>query len=75
VDSLAGRAQADPAVVELPFRLVESSISIRSDEGRSPKWAAKVFPVAALQVLGWSGDIGAVADAAAELPEADGVSD
>ncbi|WP_068280432.1 TetR/AcrR family transcriptional regulator [Aldersonia kunmingensis] len=76
VDGLAeSAAPRDPAVVELPFRLVESSISIRSDEGRSPKWAAKVFPVAALQVLGWSGDVEAVATAAAELPEADNLSD
>lgn len=59
----------DPAVTELPFRLVESSISIRSDDGRSPKWAAKVFPVAALQVLGWSGDVVAVAEGARHLPK------
>jgi AcrR family transcriptional regulator len=69
VDSIADGPGAvpDPAVAELPFRLVESSISIRSDDGRSPKWAAKVFPPAALRALGWSGDIAVVAAAAAEL--------
>ncbi|MBD0322518.1 MAG: TetR/AcrR family transcriptional regulator [Aldersonia sp.] len=57
----------DAAVAELPFRLVETAISIRSDDGRSPRWAARVMPAAALQMLGWTGDLRVVAALAADL--------
>lgn len=59
---------AGDALTELPFRLVETTISIRSDVGSAPDWAVETIPVAALRILGWSGDVRTVhTDAAALL--------
>lgn len=52
--------------VSLPFRLVETVINIRSDEGRSPDYAERTIPDAALRVLGWSGDSDTVRHVAEE---------
>ncbi|MBB5914585.1 AcrR family transcriptional regulator [Nocardia transvalensis] len=41
----------------LPFRLVESVINIRSDEGAAPEYAERLIPDAVLHMLGWSGDL------------------
>ncbi len=51
----------------LPFRLVESVINIRSDEGSSPEYADRLIPDAALHMLGWSGDQEAIRTAADSL--------
>ncbi len=58
-----GRASA-PGVEVLPFRLVESVISIRSDEGRAPEYAERLIPDAVMQMLGRSGgdDVRAAAE-------------
>src|SRR5690606_38542080 len=56
-----------PGVEVLPFRLVESVINIRSDEGRAPEYAERLIPEAVLQMLGRA-EVGAqVREAAAEL--------
>lgn len=44
----------------LPFRLVETVISIRSDEGTAPKYAERTIPGAVLRALGWSGDLDSI---------------
>ncbi len=46
-----------PGAEVLPFRLVETVISIRSDEGRAPTYAEQTIPDAALRMLGWAGDL------------------
>lgn len=46
-----------PGTELLPFRLVETVISIRSDEGTAPKYAERTIPGAVLRALGWSGDL------------------
>ncbi|GAB2721195.1 TetR/AcrR family transcriptional regulator [Nocardia thraciensis] len=51
----------------LPFRLVESVINIRSDEGAAPGYAERLIPDAALRMLGWSGDQEAIRSAAESL--------
>ncbi|GAC1401410.1 MAG: transcriptional regulator AmtR [Mycobacterium sp.] len=53
--------------VALPFRLVETVINARSDDGHPPPEANRVIPAAALRLLGWSGDIEQVHAAAAKL--------
>ncbi len=53
----------------LPFRLVESAINIRSDEGAAPGEADRMIPDAVLRMLGWSGDAARVREAAADLLE------
>lgn len=53
--------------VALPFRLVETVINARSDAGHPPAEADRVIPAAALRLLGWSGDIEQVDQAAANL--------
>ncbi|NNH70224.1 TetR/AcrR family transcriptional regulator [Nocardia uniformis] len=53
----------------LPFRLVESVINIRSDEGASPGYAQRVIPGAVLRLLGWRGDAEQVRKAAIRLVE------
>ncbi|MFJ1459884.1 TetR/AcrR family transcriptional regulator [Nocardia sp. N2S4-5] len=74
-EQLAGEVQdetgASPVagVRVLPFRLVESAINIRSDEGSAPGYAERLIPEAALHLLGWSGDQEAVRSAAERLLE------
>jgi len=51
----------------LPFRLVETVISIRSDEGSAPAYAETSIPDAVLRMLGWSGDLADLRDQASEL--------
>jgi AcrR family transcriptional regulator len=53
--------------VALPFRLVETVINARSDDGYPPPGADRVIPAAALRLLGWSGDIERMHAAAANL--------
>ena len=66
LSDLGGGAVGD-TLAELPFRLVETTISVRSDVGAAPHWAVDTIPVAALRILGWSGDIAAVHTRAAAL--------
>ncbi|TSD99725.1 TetR/AcrR family transcriptional regulator [Skermania sp. ID1734] len=42
--------------ITLPFRLVETVVNIRSDDGMAPSDAERTIAEAALRVLGWSGD-------------------
>lgn len=51
----------------LPFRLVETVINMRSDDGRAPDYAPRLVPAAALEVLSWSGDAAALRAAAEHL--------
>lgn len=51
----------------LPFRLVETVISIRSDEGSAPASAQRAIPDAIMRMLGWSGDVAQLRAAASEL--------
>lgn len=51
----------------LPFRLVETVIGIRSDEGTPPASAQQSIPDAVLRVLGWSGDLDQIRTAARGL--------
>ncbi|MGW4367816.1 TetR/AcrR family transcriptional regulator [Nocardia takedensis] len=51
----------------LPFRLVETVINMRSDEGDPPAHAARVIPDTTLRMLGWTGDLGVVRRAADAL--------
>ncbi|MEU6187405.1 TetR/AcrR family transcriptional regulator [Nocardia sp. NPDC047038] len=46
-----------PGTQLLPFRLVETVISIRSDEGAAPRYAERTIPGAVLRTLGWPGDL------------------
>ncbi|WP_406266477.1 TetR/AcrR family transcriptional regulator [Nocardia sp. NBC_00881] len=55
----AGAAGTQGAEV-LPFRLVETVISIRSDEGAAPAYAEQTIPGAVLRTLGWLGDLDAI---------------
>lgn len=48
---------AIPGAEVLPFRLVETVINIRSDEGAAPAYAERTIPDAALRLLGWTGDL------------------
>jgi AcrR family transcriptional regulator len=50
-----------------PFRLVETVINVRSDEGAVPVRVQQAIPDAALRVLGWRGDIDRVRQRAREL--------
>ncbi len=58
----------------LPFRMVESAINIRSDEGAAPGYAERLIPDAVLHLLGWSGDQQAVRSTAERLLERVAVS-
>ncbi|WP_306365584.1 TetR/AcrR family transcriptional regulator [Nocardia sp. CC227C] len=60
---------AVPGSELLPFRLVESVINIRSDEGASPAYAERLIPDAILHLLGWHGDADEVRVAAIGLVE------
>ncbi|MGV9415177.1 TetR/AcrR family transcriptional regulator [Nocardia sp. NPDC003693] len=66
VITVAGNT-AVPGAELLPFRLVESVINIRSDEGESPEYAEKLIPDAVLRLLGWRGELTEIGSAAAEL--------
>ncbi|MFI1912133.1 TetR/AcrR family transcriptional regulator [Nocardia sp. NPDC020380] len=58
---------AVPRAEQLPFRLVESVINIRSDEGTAPEYAGQLMPDAILRLLGWDGDLAAARTAAIAL--------
>jgi AcrR family transcriptional regulator len=51
----------------LPFRLVETVISIRSDEVIAPAYAERSIPDAVLRMLGWPGDLDDLRRAAGTL--------
>ncbi|WP_460728439.1 TetR/AcrR family transcriptional regulator [Nocardia heshunensis] len=53
----------------LPFRLVESVIDMRSDEGAAPEYAEQLIPDAILRLLCWSGSLSETRTAALELAE------
>ncbi|WP_067676735.1 TetR/AcrR family transcriptional regulator [Nocardia miyunensis] len=42
-----------PVAVDLPFRLVETVINVRSDDGADPASAVHEVPEGALRMLGW----------------------
>ncbi|MEV6277779.1 TetR/AcrR family transcriptional regulator [Nocardia sp. NPDC051832] len=56
-----------PGAEVLPFRLVETVISIRSDEGAAPDYAVRTIPDATLRMLGWTGDLDEIRRTATEL--------
>ncbi|WP_280494236.1 TetR/AcrR family transcriptional regulator [Nocardia asiatica] len=62
-----GGAPGVPGTDSLPFRLVETVISIRSDERAAPGYAERTIPGAVLRVLGWTGDLDAIRAAAVVL--------
>ncbi|MBF6172709.1 TetR/AcrR family transcriptional regulator [Nocardia blacklockiae] len=70
-DEVIAETGASPVagVQVLPFRLVESAINVRSDEGAAPDYAERLIPEATLHLLGWSGDREAVRSAAEDLLE------
>ncbi|MFE5283633.1 TetR/AcrR family transcriptional regulator [Nocardia sp. NPDC056611] len=51
----------------LPFRLVESVINMRSDEGAAPEYAEQLIPDAILRLLCWTGPLAENRLAALEL--------
>ncbi len=65
----AGAGVGVVGAAALPFRLVETVINIRSDEGKAPVEAERTIPEAALRVLGWPGDLVALRAAAARVLE------
>ncbi|MBF6166560.1 TetR/AcrR family transcriptional regulator [Streptomyces gardneri] len=62
-----GGSASAPGTESLPFRLVETVISIRSDEGAAPRHAERTIPAAVLRTLGWPGDLDATRAAAVVL--------
>ncbi|MQY23210.1 hypothetical protein NRB20_63370 [Nocardia sp. RB20] len=68
-EQLAAEVATDAAedAHTLPFRLVESVINIRSDQGSAPDEADHLIPDAVLHMLGWHGDPASVRGAAADL--------
>ncbi|WP_067476422.1 TetR/AcrR family transcriptional regulator [Nocardia amamiensis] len=62
-----GGGASTPGAELLPFRLVETVISIRSDEGSAPAYAEQTIPGAVLRTLGWFGDLDAISAEATEL--------
>ncbi|MFX0576117.1 TetR/AcrR family transcriptional regulator [Nocardia nepalensis] len=69
-ETLAAEVSAEsgvPGAEALPFRLVETVISIRSDEGSAPTHAERAIPDAVLRMLGWSGDLDGLRADASEL--------
>ncbi len=77
-DELRGHYERLAAVVQagtdavrgayvLPFRLVETVINIRSDDGSAPEYAEHLIPRAMLHLLGHRGDPDEIAAAAAVL--------
>jgi hypothetical protein len=67
----AAAIEAAPAGVPgahvLPFRMVETVINIRSDEGTAPDYAETAIPDAALRVLGVTDDPAGLRAAAQRL--------
>ncbi|WP_307828645.1 helix-turn-helix domain-containing protein [Antrihabitans sp. YC2-6] len=57
---IAAGSEVDEGAQYLPFRLVETVINMRSDDGTSPEHAPRLIPGAALRVIGWTGDLHAV---------------
>ncbi|WP_405486015.1 TetR/AcrR family transcriptional regulator [Nocardia sp. NBC_00511] len=51
----------------LPFRLVESVINMRSDEGDAPQYAEQLIPDAILRLVGNTGSLAEIRTAALEL--------
>ncbi|WP_308212143.1 MULTISPECIES: TetR/AcrR family transcriptional regulator [Nocardia] len=71
-EELAAAVPGAPTLTDaqvLPFRLVESVINIRSDEGSAPAYAERLIPDALLHMLGWHGDPAEPRAAAAHLLE------
>ncbi|MFC9897299.1 TetR/AcrR family transcriptional regulator [Nocardia sp. NPDC127579] len=66
-ERLAAAASAVPGVEQLPFRLVESVINIRSDEGAAAEYADRLIPDAILRLLGVPEDPEQTRSAAMEL--------
>nr|WP_330234278.1 helix-turn-helix domain-containing protein [Nocardia sp. NBC_00508] len=62
-----GGAVSTPGAELLPFRLVETVISIRSDEGAAPTYAEQTIPGAVLRTLCWPGDLDTIRAEAADL--------
>ncbi|WP_280462400.1 TetR/AcrR family transcriptional regulator [Nocardia carnea] len=60
-------AGGDTDAAAIPFRLVETVINIRSDQGSVPGGAQRAIAEAVLRVLGWTGDVATVGAAAAAL--------
>jgi AcrR family transcriptional regulator len=58
---------AVPGAAVLPFRLVETVINIRSDDGSAPEYAEHLIPRAVLHLLGHHGDPDEIGSAAADL--------
>ena len=58
---------ADDGAQYLPFRLVETVINMRSDDGTAPADAATLIAHAALRVIGWRGDVRTVRSQAHSL--------
>ncbi|RMI28064.1 helix-turn-helix domain-containing protein [Nocardia stercoris] len=48
------------AAIVLPFRLVETVVDIRSDEGDAPEWAVRAIPDAIIRMLGRPGELAEV---------------
>jgi AcrR family transcriptional regulator len=70
-EQLAAQVITAPSTAEdlrvLAFRLVETVINIRSDEGAAPAYAEELIPGAVLSMLGWTGDLDHVRAAAGAL--------
>ncbi|TCK00074.1 TetR/AcrR family transcriptional regulator [Nocardia alba] len=66
VESAAAAGAGEDARI-LPFRLVETVIAIRYDEGAAGVDTERVIPDAVLRIVGYQGGMGAVRAAAAEL--------
>lgn len=62
-----------PGAYVLPFRLVETVINIRSDDGSAPEYAEHLIPRAVLHLLGHRGDPDEIGSAAADLLDALGL--
>ncbi|WP_067703534.1 TetR/AcrR family transcriptional regulator [Nocardia jejuensis] len=71
-EALAGAVIAEvggsavPGSELLPFRMVESVINIRSDEGAGPEYAEQLIPDAILRLLGRQGELAQIRTAALE---------
>ncbi len=63
----AARAAHAEGAELLPFRMVESVINMRSDEGTAPDYAERLIPEAILHLLGHHDALGAVRAAADDL--------
>lgn len=61
-ESCSAAGQSDEVRI-LPFRLVETVIAIRSDEGTAAAETERVIPDAIMRIVGHRGEVGAAADA------------